>query len=131
MFEAVRRSEIRLLAAALLALTTMLLGLAHRAPVLPAAEVSAEVGLTDGLDVLAICRHDAPASADGAPPSAPATAICDACLLSGAPGLGLVAAIALPVPPPGDRPLPVFVEVPVRRADLPRPVSRGPPGRIG
>jgi hypothetical protein len=131
MFETARRSEIRLLAAALLVLTTMLVGLAHRAPVLaPEGALPAEA-VSAGFEASAICRHDGPASVEGTAPPLPMVAICDACLLSGAPGLGMIAAIVLPTPPPGDRPLPVFVEAPVRRAALPRPVSRGPPGGIG
>lgn len=115
----------RFVAAALLALTTVLVGFAHRPIVLDARadEVAAYV-LPDGSSA-DLCHVD-----DGAvlPTHGGLDVHCDACLLSGAPGLGAVAEIVLPVPGPTD---PVRAEVVDQVGSgkvLRAPVSRGPPG---
>jgi hypothetical protein len=119
----------RFVAAALLALTTVLVGFAHRPIGLATnVDVTAAYALPDG-SPLDFCRvADGRASDDGAPPAHGAfDGHCDACLLSGAPGLGAVAEIVLPVPGPialvrGA----VAAQVAAGRV-LRAPVSRGPP----
>lgn len=122
----------RLQAAVLLALTTMLVGFAHRPLELDPrgyGDDFAAYVLPDGT-LPALCHYD---DAGGHAPldhrGDGAQAICDACLLSGAPGLGAVAGVVL-APPAAigfDR---LAVGAAARRGSLLHaPTSRGPPSQ--
>lgn len=120
----------RLLAAALLALTTILVGFAHR----PLRSAPRGYGSAAAAHVLpggvlpALCAWD---DVGGRPLDdrrrAATGAICDACLLAGAPGLGAVT-MALPPPPSTVLARVRPRQVRWRRASRrPVPMSRGPP----
>jgi hypothetical protein len=126
------RRSLRFVAAALLALTTVLVGFAHRPPAFDAVggdrgDVFAAFAMPDG-SLPDVCHlDDEPSDGTGAPTHGGFAGHCDACLLSGAPGLGAVAAVVLPVP------LPIVVarvtvtdQVAVGVVST-EPVSRGPP----
>lgn len=92
-----RTREARLLFAALYALAAVVLGFAHRMPVSAAEDLSAY--LLPGQTVVDLCRDGDAAPSD--PAHHAGRALCDACLLTAAPGLPPVSA-ALPTPPAGD-----------------------------
>lgn len=130
MFEAARKRSMRVLAAALLALTTVLVGFAHRPLELETRGYGADAALylmPDGT-LPDLCLHDDAGDHDPANHRQGTTkSSCEACRLSGAPGLGAVAQ-ALPVPPR----MHVLAIVLPRAAALtgsllPAPQSRGPP----
>lgn len=115
----------RIVAAALFALTAVLVGFAHRplesfAPYDVASWVLPDGTLPD------LCHVDFD------DPSAPvpghgATAVCDACLLTSAPGLGAVAGVVLPVAA-GRMPVPEIARAQMAAGEPTRaPSSRGPP----
>lgn len=120
----------RLLAAALLALTTVLVGFAHRPTAIETqgdpADASAWI-LPDGT-LPDLCHVDDPGGRPHG--SDPARAPCDACRLADAPGLAATVEFALPAPS----------AIPLARLGrstaalagslLPAPTSRGPP-RLG
>lgn len=121
----------RFVAAALLALTTVLVGFAHRPIVLGGTSSGlAAYVLPDG-SWPDLCHVDLDVGTrdDGSGPPAHGgfDGHCDACLLAGAPGLGAVAEIVLPVP------VPIVIARTVVTAQvasgvlLRAPVSRGPP----
>ena len=120
----------RFLAAALLALTTVIVGFAHRPLRLEARGYPVDFAawvLPDGT-LPALCHFD---DLDGrGHGSDDATAPCDACRLSSAPGLGAVAELALDRPR-ARPPVPSGHGEPALRGSLlPAPLSRGPP-RMG
>lgn len=94
------RVSARLLIVALYGLAMLLLPWAHRA--MPAGmlgladgvEFSAAYSLPDG-SAPEICKLP---GADGKPGGAGSGGLCEACLLTAAPGLGAVAAVSVPVP---------------------------------
>lgn len=120
----------RVLAAALLALTTVLVGFAHRPSELEVRGYGDEAALYEMPDgtLPELCLHDDAGDHDPADHRQGTTKTsCDACRLSGAPGLGAVAQ-AVPVPPR----MHVLAVVSPRTAALtgsllPAPQSRGPP----
>ncbi len=123
-----RRRPFGLMAAVLLALTASLLGFAHRPIAIATATFASSVQiLPDGMEV-ELCHSDLGEDASGAPVRHDArTAVCDACLLSGAPGLPETAA-SVPVPVGG---LVIVVlaiadQVVIGRSPL-AAASRGPP----
>ena len=128
MFETARRRSVRLLAAALLALTTIAVGFAHRIPALGDLDTASALRTAPDGTLLDLCHQGAtdgrPGPGDAAKPS------CDACRLTDAPGLVAVADL-LPRPPVG-----TVVDrlghgtAALTGSLLPAPLSRGPP-RIG
>ncbi len=121
----------RILAAALLALTTVFVGFAHRPPRLEPRGYGGDFAayvLPDGT-LPGICLWDDLGGRDpGDHGRDRAAAICDACLLTSSPGLGAVAQVAVEVPEPhviGRRVTVVAGFRLVTRA--PRPASCGPP----
>ncbi len=131
MYEPVRGRSIRLLAAALLALTTIVVGFAHRPLRLEARGYPADFSawmLPDGtlpelchFDDLGGRSHDS----DGA------NTPCDACLLAGAPGLGAVADLVL-APPDARVAARLASDTSVLVGAPPTaPRSRGPPSVAG
>ena len=99
MFEAMRRPSWRFLAALALALTTMLVGFAHRPLALEARGYGLDVAdyvLPDG-SLPALCHRDDVVDHRDDHGARVAT-VCEACLLTGAPGWGAVAEIVVPAP---------------------------------
>ena len=118
----------RLLAAVLLALTTMLVGVAHRPPNLASLDgiaAAAVAFLPDGTPV-DFC-HGGVDDADRRGHPDHAVAPCDACRLADAPGLAAVAAVALPAPPVIARVRLGHDTAALSGSRRPTPVSRGPP----
>jgi len=131
MFETARCRSMRFLAAALLALTTVIVGFAHRPLRLEPRGYPSDVTawtLPDGT-LPELCHwDDVGGHAHG---SGDATASCDACRLTDAPGLGAVAAIGLAVPSGIvlarlGHDTPALVD-----GHRPSPRSRGPPPTFG
>jgi hypothetical protein len=124
MLQRFRQTSVRWVVAALYALTMATSGFAHRsaAPIVQQSVELAAYALPDGT-LPPICAHD-----EGAPASGHvAQAVCDACMITAAPGL--VAAPQATVPAPGSTRLArvaaddgLFAP-PTRHA----PTSRGPP----
>ena len=120
----------RLLAAALLALTTVVVGFAHRPPGVESRGYPADVAawvLPDGT-LPDLCHADDLGDRSHGPDDA--TARCDACRLVDAPGLGAVAELVLDRPRTGSLVPSGRGEPALRGSLLPAPLSRGPP-RIG
>ena len=115
-----------MVAAACLALTTMLVGFAHRPLSFAATSVELTAyALPDGT-LIDLCHLDFD---DGVvPPHDSRARVCDACLLTGAPGLGAVAEIVLPVRVGGSVMVAVADAQVAAGAPMFAPVSRGPPG---
>ena len=125
MLGTLRVRSIRLVAAACLALTTMLVGFAHRPLTFAAMPVDLSAyRLPDGT-LIDLCHVDFD---DGVvPPHDSRARVCDACLLTGAPGLGGPAEIGLPVRV-GVAVVATVVSAQVAEGEPTRaPVSRGPP----
>jgi len=118
----------RFVAAVLLALSTVLVGFAHRPIGAAGAGDLAAYALPDG-SALELCSVvDGGARDDGAPAGHGAVdGHCDACLLTGAPGLGAVAELVLPVPGPITTVATVVRAQVAAGVVLRAPVSRGPP----
>ena len=117
----------RFVAAALLALTTVLVGFAHR-PIGVATGDLAAYALPDGSPLELCSVVDGGARDDGAPSGHGAVdGHCDACLLTGAPGLGAVAELVLPVPGPITSVATVVRAQVAAGVVLRAPASRGPP----
>lgn len=127
MFDLARRSSSRVLAAALLALTTMLVGLAHR-PVAPTAALEHDAAwlLPDGSPVF-VCHVDLDATRGRSDGGAPPTERCDACRLMAAPGLGGVAEIVVVAPAEVAIGRVVVADAAVAVSPPIAPRSRGPP----
>ncbi|MEJ1157528.1 hypothetical protein [Prosthecomicrobium sp. N25] len=125
MLAALRHRTLAATVAALAMLAAVLFGTAHRPlglqPDRPAPALLAAYALPDGT-VPAICAVD-----DGAPAGPHVLAMCDACLIAGAPGLPAPAAPSL-VAPDGKAilggSLPASLAEPATRH---APASRGPP----
>lgn len=113
----------------LVALTTVLVGFAHRPP---DAAMGAPAGYDLGRFVLAdgempaLCGHFADPG-QGSDGPIHVGAVCDACLIAGAPGLVPPAEVGLPVPQPMARVRPAMVAAVVAVPTVRAPVSRGPP----
>lgn len=125
MLDRLRTSGLRPIVLALYALAMIGLGFAHQAPVVPLdADARAELAafaLPDG------STPDLCLTGDESGGGAAHAGVCDACLLTSAPGLGAVAAPVLPVPV--DR-VPATVATLVSAfvpASVPPSQSRGPP----
>lgn len=118
----------RIVAAALFALAAVLVGFAHR-PLVSAAIDSAvpfdlAVRMLPDGTVPDLCHVDADDPVERHPGLA---AICDACLLTGSPGLDGAAAAAMPVLV-GRMPAPEIARAQVAAGEPTRsPTSRGPP----
>ncbi len=130
MFGLARRSHSRVLAAVLLALTTVLVGFAHR-PMAAIGFVEREAAawrLPDGSPVF-LCHLVLADPRDRTDDGSSPVTRCEACRLMAAPGLGSVAEIvvAMPADVPIGRATVVVAAMPVPLSVAPR--SRGPPSR--
>lgn len=126
-----RRRPFGLMAAVLLALTASMLGFAHKPVVVaPAAFISVAQVLPDGTP-LDLCHSDVDVDGAGVPTGHDSrAAVCDACLLSGSPGSGAIAATV--VEPVGDHVIATVTiddQVVVGRSPL-AAASRGPPASV-
>lgn len=127
MNQSLRRRSLRFVAAVCLTVASMLVGFAHRPP--PGFASGEALVAAGGISFGSVCTAHVVAEAPGggAPAAHVAIALCDACLLTSAPGLGAVPEIAPPAPV--DRPLAQLGrdDERVDGRDAPTASARGPP----
>jgi hypothetical protein len=127
MIETARGRSMRLLAAVLLALTTVVVGFAHRAPRLEPRGYPTDFAawvLPDGT-LPALCHAD---DLGGAPHDRDdGTSGCDACRLADAPGLVVAMGTSPPAPPALVLARLGHGTAALAGSLLPAPLSRGPP----
>ena len=124
-----RRRTLRLGATVLLALSALLLGFAHKPLSLgPSPYELAAYVLPDGTPPF-LCHSDDDAPEAGTHHDT-ASAVCDACLLTSAPGLGAIAPTVLPTPARLTLVALVVADQVRLLGANPMPSSRGPPPRV-